>query len=107
MFRFDKSNRVTPDFKLTEGFALAANGLDAEVISLPGHSRGSIGILTSDGDCFVGDLLENTRRPVLNSIMDDLAAAHASVEKLKSLNVKTVYPGHGQPFALEQIEDSD
>ncbi len=76
------------------------------MISIPGHSRGSIGILTADGDLFVGDLFESTKLPRLNSIMDDLAAAQASVEKLKSLNVKAVYPGHGQPFSLNQITPS-
>jgi hydroxyacylglutathione hydrolase len=105
MFRFGKANRVTPDLKLADGYDLAAYGLDATVISLLGHSRGSIGLLTSDGDLFVGDLLENTKRPALNSIMDDRAAAQASLKKLKSLNVKTVYPGHGGPFTLDQIKD--
>jgi glyoxylase-like metal-dependent hydrolase (beta-lactamase superfamily II) len=95
---------VTPDLELTEEFDLAAYGLAAAVISLPGHSRGSIGILTSDGDLFVGDLLENTKQPVLNSIMDDHVAAQASVEKLKSLNVKIIYPGHGAPFAMAQLQ---
>jgi len=71
MFRFGKSNRVTPDLKLTEEFDVSVYGLDAKVISLPGHSRGSIGILTSAGDCIVGDLLENIKQPALNSIMDD------------------------------------
>jgi glyoxylase-like metal-dependent hydrolase (beta-lactamase superfamily II) len=103
MFRFGKSSRVTPDLKLTEEFDLLIYGLDAKVISLPGHSRGSIGILISDGDCFVGDLLENTKKPALNSIMDDRIAALASVEKLKGLNVKTIYPGHGAPFQLSEL----
>jgi glyoxylase-like metal-dependent hydrolase (beta-lactamase superfamily II) len=104
LFRFGKSNRVTPDLRLTEEFDLAAYGLTATVISLPGHSRGSIGILTSEGDCFAGDLLENTKQPALNSIMDDRAAAQASVEKLKRLQVKLVYPGHGQSFPLDQVD---
>jgi glyoxylase-like metal-dependent hydrolase (beta-lactamase superfamily II) len=104
LFRFSKSNRVTPDFKLTEEFDLSAYGLAAKVISLPGHSRGSIGVLTSEGDLFVGDLLENTKQPALNSIMDDRAAAQASVEKLQGLNVKMIYPGHGAPFPLDRYQ---
>ena len=35
--------------------------------------------------------------------MDDLSAANASVEKLKNLRIKTVYPGHGKPFPMEQF----
>lgn len=103
MFKFGKSNRMTPDLELTEDFDLAAYGLAAQVISLPGHSRGSIGILTSEGYLFVGDLLENTKQPALNSIMDDRVAAQASVEKLKRVNVRLIYPGHGTPFSLDQL----
>jgi glyoxylase-like metal-dependent hydrolase (beta-lactamase superfamily II) len=33
--------------------------------------------------------------------MDDLAAAKASVEKLRGLEIHTVYPGHGKPFPME------
>lgn len=104
MFRFGKSNRVTPDLELTEAFDLSIYGLDAQVIALPGHSRGSIGLLTAAGDCFVGDLLENTRQPALNSIMDDGAAAQTSVEKLRSLKAKVIYPGHGAPFQLADLK---
>jgi glyoxylase-like metal-dependent hydrolase (beta-lactamase superfamily II) len=103
MFHFGKSQQVTPDLQLTEESDLSIYGLAASVISLPGHSRGSIGILTADGACFVGDLLENTTQPALNSIMDDRAAARASVQKLKDLHVKWIYPGHGQPFSLDQL----
>ena len=103
LFKFGKSNRVTPDLKLTEEFDLSIYGFAARVISLPGHSRGSIGILTSEGDLFVGDLLENTKQPALNSIMDDRVAAQASVKKLRGLNVRTIYPGHGKPFQMEHL----
>jgi glyoxylase-like metal-dependent hydrolase (beta-lactamase superfamily II) len=40
---------------------------------------------------------------VLNSLMDDPAAAAASLARLESLKIGTVYPGHGQPFAMELL----
>ena len=101
LFGFGKSNRFNPDFYLKDGDTLAEYGIDAKVIHIPGHSKGSIGVLTSDGDLFCGDLLENRDRPRLNSIMDDMAAAGASTERLKKLGIKTVYPGHGKPFPME------
>jgi glyoxylase-like metal-dependent hydrolase (beta-lactamase superfamily II) len=101
LFRFAKSDRFKPDLYIEEGHDFSAYGLDARVLHLPGHSRGSIGILTADGDLFCGDLLDNTDQPVLNSIMDDLAAAKASVERLRGLEIHTVYPGHGKPFPME------
>jgi hydroxyacylglutathione hydrolase len=106
LFKFDKSDRVTPDIKITDGHDLAEYGFAATVLLIPGHSTGSIGILTTNGDLFVGDLLENTKQPALNSIMDDRAAAQASVARLKGLPVKIVYPGHGQPFPLDRYADN-
>lgn len=103
LFRFAKSDRFKPDLYLEEGDDLSEYGFDARVLHLPGHSRGSMGILTAGGDLFCGDLLDNTTRPALNSIVDDLAAAKASVEKLKGLEVHNVYPGHGKPFPMEQF----
>ena len=101
LFRFGPSDRFTPDVAVTDGFDLTCYGFEATVLSLLGHSSGSIGIRTSSGVLFCGDLFENTKQPVLNSIMDDGAAAAASAEKLKRLEITTVYPGHGQPFPLD------
>jgi len=58
-------------------------------------------MMTVDTDLFCGDLFESTDKPGLNSIMDDLTTANASVEKLNKLSIKTVYPGHGKPFPME------
>lgn len=101
LFRFPKSNRFKPDLYLEEGYDLSEYGFEARVLSIPGHSTGSIGILTAAGDLFCGDLLENTSRPATNSIMDDTAACEASVERLLGLEIGTVYPGHGNPFPLK------
>lgn len=48
-------------------------------------------------------LLESTGEPALGSIMDDVAAGRASLEKLRGLGVRTVFPGHGRPFDLEAL----
>jgi len=98
---FGKSERFKPDLYIKDGDDLSEYGFDAKVLYIPGHSKGSIGILTADGDLICGDLLENIDKPSLNSIMDDLTAANASVEKLNELSIKTVYPGHGKPFPME------
>ena len=100
LLRFPRSARFEPDLYIEDGTDLSAYGLDARVLSIPGHSKGSIGILTAAGDLFCGDLLENRDGPALNSIMDDPVAANASVEKLKRFEINTVYPGHGEPFPI-------
>ncbi len=103
LFRFPKANRFKPDVHLQDGDDLSEYGLQARVLSIPGHSAGSIGILTAEGDLFCGDLLENAGKPATNPIMDDPAACVSSLEKLRDLEIHTVYPGHGQPFALDSF----
>jgi glyoxylase-like metal-dependent hydrolase (beta-lactamase superfamily II) len=107
LFKFGESERRTPDVHVEDGDDLSEYGFDAKVLHIPGHSKGSIGILTAGGDLFCGDLFDNTKQPVLNSIMDDLAAANASVERLSGLEIRTVYPGHGEPFSMELFVKSN
>ncbi len=100
---FGKSERFTPDLLVQDGDDLTEYEIDASVISIPGHSKGSIGILTAAGELFCGDLLENRDKPVLNPLTDDIAAANASLQKLGSMNIGTVYPGHGMPFPMRLV----
>jgi glyoxylase-like metal-dependent hydrolase (beta-lactamase superfamily II) len=107
LIRVSRYDSFKPDIILEDGDDLSEYGFDARVVHIPGHSKGSIGILTTGGDLFCGDLLENTDKPAKNTIIDDSVELDASVEKLKTSEIKTVYPGHGKPFQMEQfIENS-
>jgi glyoxylase-like metal-dependent hydrolase (beta-lactamase superfamily II) len=103
LFRFGKENRITPDLYVEDGFDLAEYGLDARVVHIPGHSAGSIGVLTANGELICGDLFECTDNPALGSIMDDPEMAKASVEKLRGVEIKQVYPGHGRTFSWSEF----
>ena len=46
------------------------------------------------------------RGPDTHTIVDDPAELTASVERLKSLGVSMVYPGHGKPFRLESFRQA-
>ncbi len=97
-------NRYVPDIWLEDGMELNDYGLDARVIHLPGHTRGSVGILTAEGDLFCGDLLVSRNRiPRKNHLIDDEAVMNASIEKLKTLRIRTVYPGHGRSFSMDKL----
>ena len=100
---FGKTERCAPDILLQDGEHLSAYGLDARVVGIPGHSQGSIAILTVDGELFCGDLLENLKNPALGSIMDDASTARTSLQKLRGLNIQIVYPGHGRPFQMHEL----
>jgi hydroxyacylglutathione hydrolase len=92
----------TPDVLVEDGDSLGSAGLDATVVHLPGHTRGSIGVLTAWGELFCGDLMDSMLgRPSLEFFIDDMAAAEASLARLRGLGVGRVYPGHGKPFMLE------
>lgn len=104
LFGFRKTDRFSPDILMQDGSDLSEFGFSAKVVSIPGHSKGSIGILTVSGDLFCGDLLTNTDRPTLNSIMDDPVAARASLEKLNRLVIQKVYPGHGNSFRMDEFK---
>jgi len=105
LFGFPPRNWFAPDAYLRDGDALADYGLDIRVVSIPGHSLGSIGLLTDEGDLFCGDLIDRSGGPTLNRIMDDAAAARAGVRKLRELATGTVYPGHGPPFSMNEVAD--
>jgi hydroxyacylglutathione hydrolase len=92
-----------PDVYVEDEQGLSDYGFDATVLHLPGHTKGSIGILTTDNTLFCGDLMDSMGKPSLEFFIDDMAAAKASLERLRSLGVGTVYPGHGKPFRLEQV----
>jgi hydroxyacylglutathione hydrolase len=103
LFGFGKGERFSPDLLVDEGFDLSPHGFHLEIVSLPAHSRGSIGILTRDGDLFCGDLFVNEEGPALNTRFMDPALTRASVEKLAAMEIAAVFPSHGGPFSLKNL----
>ncbi len=99
-FRTGKFEKFNPDIQLEDGDNLMSYGLNAKVLHLPGHSKGSIGILTTSGKLFCGDLFMSFKKPKKSSLIDMKEDLEASIEKLKNLEINTVYPGHGLPFML-------
>lgn len=92
--------KFKPDIMIDEGFDLSPYGLHAKILHIPGHSKGSIGILTEDGELFCGDFAYNI--PGFRFI-DDMADYTKSVKKLKQLRIETIYPGHGKPFPMSVL----
>jgi glyoxylase-like metal-dependent hydrolase (beta-lactamase superfamily II) len=89
--------RFEPDLLLEDDQSLAAYGFEAKVLYTPGHSKGSISLLTDDGDLICGDAFSIVQGRILKSIEE------GGLERLKGLGIGTVYPGHGQSFAMEQF----
>jgi glyoxylase-like metal-dependent hydrolase (beta-lactamase superfamily II) len=100
--RTGRFERFVPDLLVDDGDDLSGWGVDGTIVHMPGHSAGSIGVLMGDGDLIGGDLLSNDKAP-RPQFADDRAAMAASISRLRSLGVGTVYPGHGHPFRLDEL----
>ncbi len=103
---FGKAERFTPDLLVEDGGNLADFGFQAGIVSVPGHSKGSVGALLGNGDFFCGDLLSNVDRPMIHGLTDDLEEAQSSVRKIRGLEIRTIYPGHGEPFQFSEFARS-
>ena len=107
LLNLSRYDSFKPDIILEDGQDLSEYGFDARIVHIPGHSKGSIGILTKWGDFFCGDLLVNRDKPAKNTLIDDAVELDLSIDKLETLEIKTVYPGHGKPFQMEQFDENN
>lgn len=94
----DAFEQFTPDILLNEGDSLKQYGFDAKILHLPGHTEGSIGILTGDNELIVGDLFQNNKKldKAINAI--NFKKLDESVQRVEAMNVKAFYVGHGVPW---------
>ncbi len=99
----DTSGCFEPNLYLEDGQNLQEFGLDATIFHTPGHTSGSISILTAAGELLVGDTLSNRRTPKTADLFEDESVLITSLSKLRGVDAKTVYPGHGKPFPFEAL----
>jgi hydroxyacylglutathione hydrolase len=90
-----------PDLLLEDGQDLASYGFKAKVLHTPGHTKGSIAILTEAGELFSGDTLSNQSKPSTAMFIENGLELHNSLELLKQTKARIIYPGHGKPFPFE------
>jgi glyoxylase-like metal-dependent hydrolase (beta-lactamase superfamily II) len=65
-------------------------------LATPGHTRDSICLWSAaDGSLFTGDLVLGMGSAVLDDTPGALSDYLASLERLKALRPRTIYPGHG------------
>lgn len=80
---------------LAEGVSLSQFGIDAEIVALPGHTQGSIGIDLWGSDFFCGDALINVSSPRKAMIFQDAEARENSAKRITALGSRTIHFGHG------------
>ena len=104
LFWFDP---VNPDRVITEPLDLTPLGFDAHVLPTPGHTPGSLTVITASGQAFVGDLAVNYlpcgRGPYWPPFGDSRRLIRDSWQTLRNHGATTIYPAHGQPFRIEKL----
>ena len=97
---------VTPDILIEQETDLESYGVDARVILTPGHTPGSISVLTGEGEIIVGDIMMGghlggallSHRPRYHYFADDLDQVRASIKKVMDHSPRKIYVGHGGPL---------
>lgn len=108
------SNKIIAEYQefdadelIDESFDLTKYGLQGKIIHIPGHTKGSIGILINDGDFICGDTLANTKKPGIAMNAYDFGQLKESIRKLSSENIRRVFPGHGAPFEFAKLKKNN
>ncbi len=94
----DAADPVPVERELRDGDILDFGG-GAEVLSIPGHTEGSIAIhLPRQGVLLTGDTIANVGTLMLGTFNQDRARTVASFHRLAALDVDTACFGHGEPL---------
>lgn len=87
-----------PDIFLNDGDSLSDYGIDAKIVSLPGHTDGSIGIDVNRKHLIVGDALMNMFYPTVSMLYHNKKQMQESAEKIGSIGNRIICFGHGKPL---------
>jgi len=91
-----------PDVLLHGGDSLSGYGIDAQIIALPGHTDGSIGVDVEHKHLIAGDALMNMFYPTVSMLYHNRDEMLASARTVSSLGSRTIYFGHGSPVPNRQ-----
>ena len=104
---FSSLGHVAPlkaDLEVDDGADLSGYGVDARILLVPGHSPGSLSVVTAEGDALVGDLFVNYAVPSQPIYLQDRDAWQNSSERTRRANPRMVYVGHGEPFSGDKLD---
>jgi glyoxylase-like metal-dependent hydrolase (beta-lactamase superfamily II) len=118
--RFDKKwTHSFPPYRVRENDFLIGGttrleelglALDGRIFETPGHSLDHLSVLFDDGDCLAGDAAANflqwagAKYCVIS--VDNLAQYYESWEKLIAGQAHRIFPSHGNPFAIEALQQN-
>ena len=98
------------DMLVKDSFDLNIYGVEAQIVSTPGHTRGSISVITAGGEAIVGDLIGGglllgllwPHRPRYHYWIASMDEVRASLNGLFGREIVKIYVGHGGPLNASQ-----
>lgn len=96
----------------SEEFDITSYGINGKVIFTPGHTPGSIALMTGDREVIAGDIMMGgimggtflSSRPGYHYFADDLAQVRQSIRKILRHSPSKIYVGHGGPLDPVAVE---
>ena len=98
---------VDPEYPLDEEVSLEDFGFLAKVVFTPGHTPGSLSVITDHNEAFIGDLAVNTFPFGAGPCFPQYSFNHnqqvKSWQKIQQSGVTAVFPGHGRSFKPDKF----
>lgn len=95
-FKREKITVFEPEVFLNHGNSLKEYGVDASIIELPGHTKGSIGVKVGNNDLIAGDALMNMFYPTTSMLYYDVQKMKESATYISTLGPVMIHFGHGK-----------
>ena len=95
-FEKDEIESIEPTIFLSYGDSLNDFGINATIIGLPGHTKGSIGIKVGENDFIVGDALMNMFYPTTSLLYGNYEKMKNSADRISNSGQMTIHFGHGK-----------
>lgn len=98
-----------PGVLVTGETDLADFGVPARIVPTPGHTAGSVSVLTDEGDLVAGDLIANSffglvrGRPANPPFHDDPLGNLASLREMLALQPARLHVGHGTALDPDRV----
>ncbi|MHA1954796.1 MAG: MBL fold metallo-hydrolase [Candidatus Heimdallarchaeaceae archaeon] len=98
---------VEPDIVIKDEYSLQEFGIDAKIIHTPGHTAGTVSLITKKGNAFIGCCAHGVPLrliPGLPKIAQDIDQVISSWEKIIKEGAKTLHISHGKALTVEKMK---
>ncbi|MCE7749313.1 MAG: MBL fold metallo-hydrolase [Candidatus Heimdallarchaeota archaeon] len=98
---------VEPDIVIQDEYSLYDFGLKAKVIHTPGHTLGTVAVVTEEGDAIIGCSAHGfpiRLRSGFPRVAMDEESVWKSWERIIGEGAEMIYISHGKPFRAERIK---